>query len=98
MARRPVKRPCSSRPSHRSRPSGRVVSLLVPAAQLAVIRHHGSPRDINLTYGELGAYVMKHEIGIDGPLRETYLRGSIETTNPDEWETEIGWSIFRTRD
>lgn len=77
---------------------GRVVSLLVPAAELAVIRHHGSPSNIDLTYGELGAYVMKHEISIDGPLRETYLRGSIETTNPDDWETEIGWPIFRTRD
>ena len=41
---------------------------------------------------------MKHEISIDGPLRETYLRGYIETTNPDDWETEIGWPIFRTRD
>jgi effector-binding domain-containing protein len=74
------------------------VSLLVSAAELAVIRHHGSQRDIDLTYGELGAYVMKHEVGIDGPLCETYLRGSIEATSPDVWETEIGWSTFRTRD
>ena len=97
MARHPVKRPCSSPPSHRSRPSGRVVSLLVSAAELAVIRHHGSPRDIDLTYGEL---VVRDETRgrLDGPLRETYLRGSIEATSPDVWETEIGWSTFRTRD
>ena len=35
----------------------------------AVARHHGSPSDIDLTYGELGAYVMRHEISVEGPLR-----------------------------
>jgi len=25
-------------------------------------------------------------------------RGFLETTNTDEWETEFGWPIFRTRD
>ncbi len=75
---------------------GRVVSLIVPAAELAVARHHGSPSDIDLTYGELGAYVMKHEISVDGPLRENYLRGMIETADTAEWDTEIGWPIFRT--
>ncbi len=75
---------------------GRVVSLIIPAAELAVARHHGSPSDIDLTYGELGAYVMKHEISVDGPLRENYLRGMIETANTAEWDTEIGWPIFRT--
>ena len=80
------------------KPIGRVVSLLIPTAELAVTRHHGSLSDIDLTYGQLGAYVMKHEISVDGPLRENYLRGITETANPDEWDTEIGWPIFRTRD
>ena len=80
------------------KPIGRVVSLLIPAAELAVTRHHGSLSDIDLTYGQLGAYVMKHEISVDGPLRENYLRGITETANPDGWETEIGWPIFRTHD
>jgi effector-binding domain-containing protein len=74
------------------------VSLIIPAAELAVARHHGSPSDIDLTYGELGAHVMKHEISVDGPLRENYLRGMIETANMAEWDTEIGWPIFRTHD
>jgi DNA-binding transcriptional MerR regulator len=78
------------------KPVGRVVSLLIPGAELAVIRHHGSPNDIDLAYGALGAYVMKHAIGVDGPLRETYLTGCIETADTDEWDTEIGWPIFRT--
>ena len=61
------------------KPIGRVVPLIIPGAELAVARHHGSPSDIDVTYGELGAYVMKHEISVDGPLRENYLRGIAET-------------------
>jgi DNA-binding transcriptional MerR regulator len=80
------------------RPIGRVMPLIIPGAELAVARHHGSPRDIDLTYGELGAYVIKHEISVDGPLRENYLRGITETADTNDWDTEIGWPIFRTRD
>ena len=38
-----------------------------------------------------------HEISIDGPLREYYLRGAADANTPDEaeWRTEIGWPIFR---
>ena len=48
------------------------------------------------TYGELGAHVMRHEISVEGPLREYYLIGFLETNDPDQWETEIGWPIFRS--
>jgi DNA-binding transcriptional MerR regulator len=75
---------------------GRVESLLVPAAELAVARHHGSPAHIDLTYGELGAYVIRHEISVDGPLREYYLVGLLDTDNAEQWQTEIGWPIFRS--
>jgi DNA-binding transcriptional MerR regulator len=80
------------------KPIGRVVTVLIPGAELAVTRHHGALGDIDLTYGKLGAYVIKHEISVDGPLRENYLRGMTETANSDEWHTEIGWPIFRTHD
>jgi len=59
-------------------------------------RHHGSPADIDLAYGELGAYAVRHEISIDGPLREYYLVGLLDTDNTDEWETEFGWPICRS--
>ena len=36
-----------------------------------------------------------HEIGVDGPLREYYLRGAADTPDEAEWRTEIGWPIFR---
>ncbi len=78
------------------RPIGRVVPFVVPAAELAVLTHQGSLADVDITYGELGAYAASHEISIDGPLREYYLVDANETSNPEEWETEIGWPIFRS--
>ena len=77
------------------RPVGRVVAFVVPAAELAVAAHHGSLDDVDLTYSELGSYATSHEISVDGPLREYYLRDSQDTPDPAEWETEIGWPIFR---
>ena len=39
---------------------------------------------------------MQHEINVDGPLRENYLRGFLDTDAADTWDTEIGWPIFRS--
>ncbi len=78
------------------RPIGRVERLVVPAAELAIMLHRGSLADADLTYGELGAHVMRHEINVEGPLRENYLVGFLETDDPEQWETEIGWPIFRS--
>ncbi len=52
-----------------------------------------------LTVGDFSrithSYATRHEISIDGPLREYYLRGAIDTPDEAEWRTEIGWPIFR---
>ena len=74
---------------------GRVVPFVAPAAELAVVEHHGSLADIDLSYGVLGSYVTTHEIGVDGPLREYYVRGPNDVADSAEWVTEIGWPIFR---
>ena len=74
---------------------GRVEPFLVPAAELAVITHSGPLADIDLTYAELGSYATTHEISVDGPLRETYLRDAHDTPDQTRWETEIGWPVFR---
>lgn len=74
---------------------GRVAPVVIPAAELAVISHSGSLADVDLTYGKLGSYATTHEISVDGPLREYYLRGAIDTPDPADWATEIGWPIFR---
>jgi DNA-binding transcriptional MerR regulator/effector-binding domain-containing protein len=77
------------------RPTGRVTPLVIPAAELAIISHHGSLADADLSYAKLGSYATTHEISIDGPLREYYLRGAGDTPDETEWTTEIGWPIFR---
>jgi hypothetical protein len=51
--------------------------------------------DGDLSYAALGSYATRHEISVDGPLREYYLRGAGDTADEAEWRTEIGWPIFR---
>ena len=74
---------------------GRVTPVAIPAAELAVITHQGSLDDADLSYATLGSYATRHEISVDGPLREYYLRGASDTPDEAEWRTEIGWPIFR---
>jgi effector-binding domain-containing protein len=74
---------------------GRVTPVVVPAAELAIISHRGPLSDADLSYATLGSYATRHEISIDGPLREYYLRGAADTPDEAEWRTEIGWPIFR---
>ena len=98
--------PARARPGDRVRPGrgpgrrrvraiGRVTPVIIPAAELAVISHQGPLGDADLSYATLGSYATTHEISIDGPLREYYLRGAGETADEAEWRTEIGWPIFR---
>ena len=70
-------------------------SAVIPAAELAIISHHGSLADADLSYAKLGWSATTHEISIDGPLREYYLRGAGDTPDGADWRTEIGWPIFR---
>jgi DNA-binding transcriptional MerR regulator/effector-binding domain-containing protein len=79
----------------RVRVIGRVAPMVIPAAELAIISHHGSLADADLSYAKLGSYAATHEISIDGPLREYYLCGVGDTPDQAEWRTEIGWPIFR---
>ena len=75
---------------------GRVERFTVPAAELAIMAHHGSLASADLTYGRLGAHVIRHELGVEGPLREYYLAGFLDTEDPTAWESELGWPIFRS--
>ena len=75
--------------------AGRVRPLTLPAAELAVTVHRGAYSDLDISYGQLGAYVADHALAVAGPVREAYLVGSRDTADPDSWRTEIGWPIFR---
>ncbi|HZS40408.1 MAG TPA: GyrI-like domain-containing protein, partial [Polyangia bacterium] len=76
---------------------GRAAPIVIPAAELAVTVHAGSHDDIDRTYGALGAYVQEHELGLDGPIRESYLVDRFQTGAAAEWRTEIGWPVFQAR-
>jgi DNA-binding transcriptional MerR regulator len=71
------------------RPVGRVRPATIPAAELAVIRHHG-PHD-----SALGEYATRHEISVEGPLREYYDRFSWDTDDSAQWVTALCWPVFR---
>jgi DNA-binding transcriptional MerR regulator/effector-binding domain-containing protein len=77
-------------------PLGRVEPAVVPAAELAVIMHPGSPADLDRSYGALAAYVSGHALQVDGPIREYYVVGRQDTADESAWRTEIGWPIFST--
>ncbi|MFD6998594.1 GyrI-like domain-containing protein [Streptomyces mirabilis] len=68
----------------------------MPGAELAVAVHRGPLQTIDLTYGDLGTYAARHEIGVDGPLREYYLRSPLDVARDDDLVTEVGWPIFRS--
>ena len=75
--------------------SGRVHPVTLPAVELAVTTHAGEHNDIDVTYGELGAWVVANALSVAGPVRERYLIGPRDTGNAAEWRTEIGWPVFR---
>ncbi|MET0930944.1 MAG: MerR family transcriptional regulator [Aeromicrobium sp.] len=74
---------------------GRVHPATLPAVELAVTTHAGEHDDIEVTYGELGAWVVANALAVAGPVREIYLVGPRDTSDPTAWRTEIGWPVFR---
>jgi DNA-binding transcriptional MerR regulator len=75
--------------------SGRVRPVTLPAVELAVTTHAGEHDDIDVTYGELGAWVVANALAVAGPVRESYLVGPRDTAEPSAWRTEIGWPVFQ---
>jgi DNA-binding transcriptional MerR regulator len=73
---------------------GRVRPATLPAVELAVTTHFGEHHDIDVTYGQLGTWVVENALAVAGPVRETYLLGPRDTAEPTAWRTEIGWPVF----
>jgi DNA-binding transcriptional MerR regulator len=65
----------------------------LPAADVAVAVHRGPDDTIADTYAALGAHVTEHELGIPGPIRESYLEEPSDDSGLAV--TEIAWPIFR---
>jgi len=74
---------------------GRVHPVSLPAVELAVATHVGAHDDVDVTYGELGAWVVDNALSVAGPVREHYLCGPRDISDPAAWRTEIGWPVFR---
>jgi DNA-binding transcriptional MerR regulator len=74
--------------------TGRVHPVELPAVELAVATHVGDHDDIEVTYGEVGAWVVANALRVAGPVRETYLVGPRDTDDASAWRTEIGWPVF----
>jgi DNA-binding transcriptional MerR regulator len=75
---------------------GRVEPCTLPAVELATIVHPGSHADVDRSYGALATYVSDRALGVEGPIRERYLVGRLDTPDERAWRTEIGWPIFHT--
>jgi DNA-binding transcriptional MerR regulator len=74
-------------------PEGRIRAETLPPVELAVAVHRGPDASLGDTSGALGAYVAEHEIGVAGPIRESYL--SEPADGSGDVVTEIGWPVFR---
>jgi DNA-binding transcriptional MerR regulator len=75
--------------------AGRARLGVLPAADYAVTVHSGPDSEIDRSYGALGAYVARHELSVDGPVRESYLVSEFDDPHRER-VTEIAWPIFRT--
>jgi hypothetical protein len=76
-----------------SRAPGDVEAFEVPASRAAVAVHHGSFDDLDRTYGSLGSYVVSHDLGVTGAIREHYLVSPADTDDARDLRTEVCWPI-----
>ncbi len=74
-----------------------VVVSMVPPATCAVMTHHGGYDQIGETYRRLGAWVARHAVSDDAPVREHYVvsvdPATFELLPDDQLRTEISWPI-----
>jgi len=83
------------RPSLAPPTRGRVHPVTLPPAELVVTTHEGEHDGIDVTYGELGSWVVRNALTVAGPVRERYLVTPRDTDSSAAWRTEIGWPVFR---
>jgi DNA-binding transcriptional MerR regulator len=70
-----------------------VRTSILPAVDAAVVLLHGSYELLEEVYRELGVWVAAHAEPSEGPVREHYLVGPLDTDEPDRWRTEIVWPL-----
>jgi DNA-binding transcriptional MerR regulator len=75
--------------------TGRVHPVTLPAVELAVTTHVGEHDGVEVTYGQLGSWVVQNAMSVAGPVREVYRVRPGDETDQAAWRTEIGWPVFR---
>jgi DNA-binding transcriptional MerR regulator len=78
------------------RRGGRVQPFVVPGAELAVLLHRGTLRDLDQAFAALGRFVLERAIGVEGPIREYYLVTASDTPDESSHRIEVAWPIFQT--
>jgi len=73
-----------------------IEKLLLPRVEYAVAVHAGSVDDIDRTYAALGSVVAERAIGVQGPIREDYVVGALDTPEETDHRTQISWPVFQT--
>lgn len=68
----------------------------LPAGLFAVGVHAGDLVDFDRTYGALGSHVAERCTSAPGPIREVYVAGPGDTTDPADFRTEVCWPIAAT--
>jgi DNA-binding transcriptional MerR regulator len=63
----------------------------LPGGPVAVAVHRGSFNELDQVYAGLGTFVAERGIGVDGPIRENYLVGFLDTRDDDSLVTEVCW-------
>ena len=78
-------------------PAGRVERLRLEPVEDTVAVRRGSLDDVDRTFAALGTVVAERAIGVQGPIRETYVVGAFDTPDEVEHRTEICWPVFGRR-
>jgi DNA-binding transcriptional MerR regulator len=79
-----------------ARAAGTVQRMELPRIEYAIAVHEGPLDDIDRTYAALGVVVAERAIGVQGPIRETYLVGALDTPDEAQHRTEVCWPVFQT--
>ena len=69
--------------------AGKVKAKILPGGTMASLIYVGSYRKINSAYSILTKWIEESGYRPDGPCREVYIKGPQETSNPEEYRTEI---------
>lgn len=74
-------------------PSGRVRSTTIAGGEVLVALHTGPFADLDRTYAALGSAANDLGIAAHGAIREIYLVGPDQTSDPLRYRTEVCWPI-----